>query len=118
MSTEPKHGTATITYLERDAFVGTRTTYCGGYRGGDGVPRSAYWPHTVYFCPFCGDIWARAIWDKHFDYDPIPPDVWVIEKRPCVEHGDGQLLFAQEDLELCSPELLKRELLALMENAR
>lgn len=116
MSETSHEGTATVLYLERDTPVGSRRSYCCGYRSPSGVPSSAFWPHTAYFCPHCGEIWARAIYTFDFAYAPIPRDSWVVEKRPCVEHGDGQLLFGQWDLDGCSPELLTRELLALMEN--
>lgn len=113
----PSSGNATVTYLEQDRFVGSREVYCCGYAPTSGVTVSAYWPHTAYFCPRCGSLWGRAIYDYHFDYAPIPKGSWAIESRPCVRCGDGQFLYGHDSLEGVSPELLTRELLALIEGA-
>jgi len=96
--------------------------YCCGARDASGA-FSAFWPHTAYFCPLCGDLWGRAVMSYEFDYAPRVHGSWVVEKRPCVRCGDGQFLY-----DGCNPEsvfldysdtgLLTRELLALMENAK
>ena len=106
-------GIAEVQYFEHDSFVGTRRMYCCGYSEA-GKSYSAFWPHTAYFCPKCGDLWGRAIYSYQFDYQPIPRSSWVVESRPCVGCGDGQFLYAQS-LEGCSPPLLLRELAALLE---
>ena len=117
-SSQPRHqGNSTVQYFEGSAFIGQREMYCYGTRVGGGPSLSAYWPHTAFFCPVCGEIWGRAIYQHSFDYQPIPQDSWVIESRRCVKHGDGLFLSTQL-LESCSHPLLRRELLALLENLK
>lgn len=106
-------GNALVQYFERDAFIGSRRVYCCGASMA-GEHFSAYWPHTAYFCPVCGDLWGRAVMCYEFEYAPIVHGSWVVEKRACVEHGDGQFLYAQL-LDSCDEELIRRELLALLE---
>jgi len=108
----PHAGNAVINYFEAGGFVGSRRQYCCGYEG-----QSAFWPHTAYFCSVCGELWGRAIYAYEFDYAPVISARWTIEKRLCAEHGDGQFLVGYEGchLDSCSPELLTRELLALIE---
>jgi hypothetical protein len=107
-------GNATVQYFEGSTFIGTREVYCCGYAKSDGTRTSAFWPHTAYFCPHCGEVWARAIYDHHFDYQPIPQASWVVETRRCPIHGDGLLLTGYlSDLTQCSRELLAREALLL-----
>lgn len=110
-------GNATVQYFEGGSYVGEREIYCCGYTPTTGVSVSAYWPHTAYFCPICGEIWGRAIYQYRFTYSPIPKNSWVVETRRCVKHGDGTFLTAQP-LENASHKLLIRELLALLENYR
>jgi len=102
------HGEATILYLEGETPVGRQHVYCCG--AGDG--RSAYYPNRAWFCPTCGSLWARAIYDFLFSYDPIPRAAWVTQSRPCVLCGDGRLL---DDLEGADHNLLTRELSAALE---
>jgi len=103
-------GSASIVYLDQDqSLLGRREVYCCGYT----ESHSAYWPHTAYFCPLCGELWARAIYSFSFEYRPIPQAAWTVTLRPCVKCGDGTLL--DEQLEGASPELLTREFLALLE---
>ena len=110
-------GNATVLYSEGIESIGSREVYCCGYARGDGKRYSAFWPHTAYFCPHCGEIWARAVYDYHFDYQPIPAASWVIETRRCAAHGDGFLLVGREsELQHCSRELLKREAFLLCIN--
>ena len=103
-------GAATILYFDQDqAFLGQCKVYCCGYS----ETYSAYWPNTAFFCPLCGELWARAIFTFDFTYTPIPKETWTVTKRPCAKCGDGTLLG--EQLDGASPELLTRELLALLE---
>ena len=106
-----------VNYFEQDQFVGQRKMYCCGYDQVSGPSVSAFWPHTAYFCPQCGQLWGRAIFDYQFDYSPIPRSSWVIESRPCAHCGDGQFLVGQypEDLGPEAYDLLKREVLVLLE---
>lgn len=104
-----------IHYLERSQFIGSRESYCCGVSIA-GQSHSGYWPHTAYFCPICGEIWAREVYQHGEDYTPIPQSPWVVESRRCVSHGDGTLLTGIP-LGDCSPELLQRELNALLVNA-
>lgn len=101
-------GTATVHYLEHDRPVGTRRAYCCG--NGD---HSALWPNIAYFCPTCGTLWAREVFEFHFSYSPRCQLPWVIQTRRCAGCGDGLLLIAK-DLEPCSPDLLARELHLLL----
>lgn len=107
---------ATVMYFEGNRLAGTRETYCCGYAPSSDKRVSAYWPNTAYFCPVCGEIWGRAVYDHHFQYRPIPQTPWAIESRRCVEHGDGLLLsgYGEESLPSCSRELLAREALILI----
>lgn len=106
-------GNATILYFDRDQFVGERSLYCCGYATASGERHSAYWPNTAYFCPHCGEIWGRAVYDFKFQYSPYIRDnaPWVIESRRCPSHGDGYFLsgLGEESLPFCSLGLLKRE---------
>jgi len=47
-----------------------------------GVPDETL-PSTLYFCPTCGDVWARLI---------NAPDWWTTFPRPCPRHGPPFLL--------------------------
>lgn len=108
-------GDAVIQYFDGDRYVGSRRVYLCGY-GEGGISYSAYWPHTAYFCPVCGNLWGREIVQPEFAYSPKVPDAWTIERRRCVEHGDGQFLCGK-DLDYADKDLLTRELLALIEGA-
>lgn len=105
-------GNATVQYFEGKSFVGEREVYCCGASMG-GKSFSAFWPHTAYFCPHCGELWGRAIYQFHFEYFPIPRASWVVESRRCVRCGDGTFLVGQS-LENVSEDLLRRELLAIL----
>lgn len=109
-------GNAVVNYFEHDAYVGSRQMYCCGASSA-GESFSAYWPHTAYFCPVCGDLWGREIISPEFDYAPRVHEAWTVEQRRCVEHGDGQFLVGK-DLDHVSPDLLTREFHALMERYR
>lgn len=114
MSPNDPSGNSTIQYFERGQFIGSRRQYSCGYSAA-GVSYSAFWPNTAYFCPHCGEIWARAIYQHEFGYTPLVDATWITETRRCPEHGDGALLSAyyQTHLEHCSKELLHREALLL-----
>lgn len=115
----PHDGKALVTYLEHGVLVGTREMYCCGYSPTSGKSISAYWPHTAMFCPVCGEIWGRVIYNYQFQYLPTPTlSPWVIEIRRCLTHGDGQFLVGLDDhLLSCSPDLLRREYLVLEQTA-
>ena len=103
-------GAASILYLDQDqSLLGRREVYCCGYN----ESQSAYWPHTAFFCPSCGDLWARAIFSFNFEYRPIPQEAWKVTARRCVKCGDGTLL--DDQLDNADSELITREFLALLE---
>ena len=104
-------GSATVLYFEGNSLAGTREAYCCGYARADGSRHSAHWPNIAFFCPTCGEIWGRAVYDHHFSYQPMAASPWTIETRRCVQHGDGYFLsgYGEESLPSCSRELLKRE---------
>lgn len=104
-------GNATVHYFEGNQFVGSRLAYCCGYATSSDERHSAYWPCTAYFCPHCGEIWGRAVYDFSFTYSPIPSALWVIENRRCPSHGDGYFLtgLGEASLSACTSGLLKRE---------
>lgn len=107
-------GNAIAQYFEGNQFIGERLMYCCGYSPSTDVRVSAYWPNTAYFCPICGEVWAREILQHQFDYAPIPQKPWVVETRRCAQHGDGYLLVGKEsELRHCSTPLLAREALLL-----
>lgn len=73
-----------------------------------GIP--AIWHrNTAYFCPECGDIWARRVFTH-----AAPLTGWAVENRYCEKHGDGTLLTRPAHaLDLLNPSFsfLCRELL-------
>ena len=109
-------GNATVRYFEGNQFIGSRLIYCCGYASTSGQRHSAYWPNIAFFCPGCGEIGGRAVYDHHFQYQPIISAPWNIETRRCVQHGDGYFLsgYGESSLPDCSRELLKREALILI----
>lgn len=120
MSLQPT-GNAVMRYYEKDQLVGTRRLYCCGYSASAKSPViSAYWPHLAFFCPTCGEIWARGIYDYDFDYEPrsnLSALHWLVESRRCPEHGDGTLLSGYlHHLSDCDKALLAREALVLSLN--
>ena len=104
-------GLAHVYYYEGSRSVGSRDMYCCGAQEA-GESFSAYWPHTAYFCPVCGEIWGREVLVFQFDYAPHVQSSWVVETRRCAKHGDGTFLV-DKPLDSCSVDLLKREFLAL-----
>lgn len=109
-----KHeGNATIQYFEGSRYVGSRQMYCCG-AGAEGERFSAYWPHVAFFCPQCGELWGRAIYQREFDYHPRVTAEWHVETKHCARCGDGQFLSGLP-LDGADKDLLTRELLALME---
>jgi hypothetical protein len=115
----PHCGNAIAAYFEGSTLVGQRTMYCCGYAPSEDVHISAFWPHTAYFCPVCGEIWGRLIMNYQFQYSPSPNlagTSWAVESRRCAAHGDGQFLTGfreARDLQHCSTDLLRREYFVL-----
>lgn len=111
-------GKAKVLYLENNVPVGFREIDCSSYTSLSGTINSAAYPHTAFFCPTCGEIWARAIYDFQFSYQPLIESSWVTEIRRCPQHGDGTFLsgYSGSHLENCSRELLAREALILCLN--
>ena len=107
-------GQAKAIYLESGRCVGERVLSIQPVQVG-GTYHSAYLPSTAYFCPYCGEIWAREIISLPPNYKPIPKTSWAVEHRACPEHGDGYLLVGK-DLDNCSLSLLKREVELLFLN--
>lgn len=107
-------GNSTVMYFEGPTFVGSREAYCCAVANGVEIA-SGYWPNTAFFCPTCGEIWARAVYDHHFDYAPKIASPWMTEARRCPQHGDGTFLsgYSGDHLLSCSTELLHREALLL-----
>lgn len=106
-------GNATIQYFEGSRYTGSQRVYCCG-ASAEGERFSAYWPHVAFFCPQCGELWGRAIYQREFDYRPRIAAEWHVESKRCVRCGDGQFL-AGLPLDGADTDLLTRELLALME---
>jgi hypothetical protein len=105
-------GITTVQYFEKDQFIGERTLACGSVSV-DGKSFSAYWPHIAYFCPSCGELWGREVYQHDFKYTPYVKSSWAMEVRRCVECGDGTFL-TERNLDGCSKDLLTREFLALL----
>lgn len=101
-------------YFERDQYIGSRSVDPDA-TDADGNKFYPYVPHTAYFCPRCGELWGRQLMADESIYSSRGWPSWTIEKRPCVEHGDGQFLYAQP-LDGADDALLSRELAALLEN--
>ncbi len=106
-------GVSRVIYRSSGGTIGEREQYSCGYRGEDGQAHSGYWPNTAYFCPRCGEVWAREVLQHEFEYEPTPSGLWVVEIRRCEEHGDGALLVGKS-LEYCDAALLRRELNILL----
>lgn len=111
----PVVGSATVQYFEGSRYVGDLRHYCAGYRSPGGKLSSCLWPHKAYFCPKCGELWARAVYQYEFDYSPLLSEVeWTVTTRRCPRHGDGQFLSGLSEFEHCSDDLLRREVLVLL----
>lgn len=107
----PCHGAARVTYWTGNIFLGDRRQYCA--LSGE---HSCYYPNRIFFCPVCGDVWAREVWQFEFPYSPRPHlPSWVSESSPCEAHGGGLLLpDTLGDPSSYSPQLLRRESLVLI----
>lgn len=75
---------------------------------------------VLYFCPICGDVWARSMWDA--TPDERVRIQWLAHDRPCELHGSG-LLFSDDQRLLAfrhhqeyPPRLLEWEALHLKES--
>jgi hypothetical protein len=90
-------------YFEGRQYVGSRRAAIPD------VPD--FWPSVAYFCPTCGELWGRMIYQFPEDYTTRSTVAWMIERRRCVKHGDGQFLVGYDlhPLENFSSGLLKRE---------
>lgn len=73
------NGNATLSIFEAARLASSSEVYCCGYEGG----HSAFWPHLAWFCPECGEIWRREVYDYHFTYRPIPPAKWIVREDLC-----------------------------------
>lgn len=114
-------GEATLRYFEYEQLVGEERRLCASHTTGAGETFSGCYPNTAYFCPVCGNIWGRAVYEFKFDYQPIPAKLWTLEIRRCRNDGDGLFLTGHSDFMLnhtCSISLLRREaeILVLREN--
>ena len=101
-------GLITITYTVWGHHLGSVRHYaCGFAEGGESY--SAHWPSVAFFCPNCGDIWARGTVEHHFPYAPKVNTPWTLETVFCALHGNGSLIPTQQ-LDHADEVLLKREL--------
>lgn len=72
--------------VNESLYVGTRlicTKLSIWHNQGEAVISS-----VAYFCPTCGDIWARRI----FLVEGLRFRAY---ERPCEQHGDGSLVFSE-----------------------
>lgn len=59
----------------------------------------------AFFCPECGEVWARAFWlDSKGQLSPFTAEV-----QCCEQHGGGSLLSLSALLEILPREALARE---------
>lgn len=110
-------GMATYLYFEDKQLIGQRTAHVAGYKAPSGYHTSMAF-HTAYFCPVCGEIWARVLFQPSFNYEhPEGPVLWSTETRRCAAHGDGYLLVGLESqLSHIEGRILRREALLLCLN--
>ena len=106
-------GNAVLRYFEGNTQVGTSEQYCCGYQDIAGGIHSAVWSHEAFFCDICGEVWGRIIYKYSFSYEPLVDSRWNVTTRRCARHGDG-LFLTGKPLDSCSPELLHREALLLL----
>ena len=106
-------GDAVLRYFEGNTQVGTSEQYCCGYQDTAGNIHSASWNHEAFFCDVCGEVWGRIIYKYSFSYEPLLDSRWNVIVRRCVKHGNGEFLIGKP-LDNCSPELLRREALLLL----
>ena len=57
-------GNATLSVFEQGQLTSSSEIYCCGTP----YERSAFWPHVASFCPECGEVWRREVYDYHFNY--------------------------------------------------
>lgn len=65
--------------------------------------------NLLYFCPICGDPWARLWHEPHPSYDNSPLK-WQAVEAPCRLHGGGFLIPPNWTLEFPYPlEILRHD---------
>lgn len=63
----------------------------------------------LYFCPICGDVWARMWHEPHHSYDNKEPR-WESLSIPCKHHGGGELIPSTWPIEFQYPlEILRHD---------
>jgi hypothetical protein len=105
-------GSVLVHYYVGGTPYGYYRQYCCGFNDA-GTSYSGYWPHVALFCPQCGDLWGRALFEYNFNYEPVPQQPWALVKRRCGGCGDGSLLL-DAPLKGASAALLHYELLTLL----
>lgn len=113
---ETLSGNATVRTYAGNRFVGERKVYCCGAAMSTGNRFSAFYPHIAFFCETCGEVWQRQIYSYEFDYQPyhgLAGKVWVVETKPCRQHGPW-FLYEQplEGLDTSTLRLIFNGLLA------
>lgn len=107
-------GGAVIQCFDHSELVGSYSHYCCGFDNA-GDKYSAWWPHIALFCPFCGELWGRRVYQYDFDYRPYGDHVpWVVETEACAAHGGGQLV-PNTLVSIADEPLLRREFNLLMQ---
>lgn len=64
----------------------------------------------AYFCPHCGEVWARRIFASSAN---LPTD-FLVEMQPCSAHGSGLLFATEYGTTFPTHRLLLRELTLLL----
>lgn len=100
-------GHAAASWYEKNRLIGVGREYlCGASQGG--VSFSAYWPHSAFFCPVCGEIWARKVFEYEFNYRPLSSSPWTCLTKNCDKHG-GPGLFHLTDPKQIPSTCVERE---------
>lgn len=105
----------TVRYIRASYFVGDRfvgSSYDYVLRtNGEAV---AIWLRPVaYFCPYCGEVWARKLYQAGCG---LPVD-FLIEMQPCVRHNSGLLLAWSYSNNEPDRNLLLREVSLLLKGS-
>jgi len=80
------------------------------------VPMLGIYTSRAFFCPHCGEIWGRV---TQAEKTLSPHPKWIVETKPCAEHGDGTFLTVFQTAEefpcgVPPQALLEHDFLALM----